>query len=99
MRNAGRYAIASGIIGIVAYAFLTGYLVIRNEDAQNGLVPVRIHDFCVILQFLLLIPVVFALFKLIQLQSPNTSRALLYVGITSICFTALFLLPNFPKVI
>ncbi|TKK65389.1 hypothetical protein FC093_19970 [Ilyomonas limi] len=99
MKNAGRYAIASGIIGIVAYAFLIVYLSIRNQDAQNGLVPVRIHDFCVILQFLFLIPLVVVLFKLIKQHSPNTSQALLYVGIVSICFTVLFLLLNFPKIL
>ncbi|MEJ7681796.1 MAG: hypothetical protein WKG06_28910 [Segetibacter sp.] len=99
MKITGRYAIASGMIGIVAYAFLIVYLAIRNQDAQNGFVPVRVHDFCVILQFLFLIPVVFALFKFIQQQSPNTSQALLYVGIGSLCFTALFLLLSFPKVL
>lgn len=99
MKNTGRCTVASGIIGIVAYAFLIVYLSIRNQDAQNGLVPVRIHDFCVILQFLFLIPLVIVLFKLIKQHSPSTSRALLYVGIVSICFTALFLLLNFPKVV
>jgi hypothetical protein len=99
MKNTGRYAIASGIIGIVAYAFLMVYLVIRNQDAQNGIVPARVHDFFVIFQFLFLIPVVFALFKLIQQQSPNTSQVLLYIGIGSIFFTALFLLLGFPGVL
>ena len=99
MKNTGRYAIASGIIGIVAYASLMVYLVIRNQDVQNGFVPARVHDFCVIFQFLFLIPVAFALFKLIQQQSPNTSQALLYVGIGSLCFTALFLLLGFPGIL
>jgi len=99
MKNTGRYAIASGVIGIVAYTFLIGYLTIRNQDAQSGIVPLRVHDFFVILQFLFLIPLVTAIFKLIQQQSPNTSQAILYIGIGSICFTALFLALNFPKVL
>jgi hypothetical protein len=98
-RSAGRAAIASGVIGIVAYVFLIGYLAIRNQDAQNGVVPIRVHDLCVILQFLFLIPVVFIFFKLIQEHSPNPSKAMLNVGVGALCFTALFLLLNFPRIL
>lgn len=98
-RSAGRSAIASGVIGIIAYIFLIGYLAIRNQDAQNGVVPIRVHDFCVVLQFLFLIPVVFSFFKLIQEHSPNMSQAMLNVGVGALCFTALFLLLNFPKIL
>lgn len=98
-RSAGRAGIASGVIGIVAYVFLIGYLAIRNQDAQNGVVPLRVHDSCVILQFLFLIPVVFAFFKLIQEHSPNKSRAMLNVGVGAICFTVLFLLLILPKIL
>ena len=98
-RSAGRSAIASGVIGILAYGFLIGYLATRNEDAQNGVVPIRVHDFCVILQFLFLIPVVFAFYKLIQEHSPNTLRAMLNVGVGTLCFTSLFLLLIFPRVL
>ena len=51
-RSAGRAAIASGITGIVAYIFLIGFLLIRNQDAQKGVLPIRVHDSCVILQFI-----------------------------------------------
>ena len=98
-RSAGRAAIASGIIGIVAYVFLIGFLLIRNQDAQNGTLPIRVHDCCVILQFLFLIPVVFAFFRLIQEHSPNKSQAMRNVGVGALCFTALFLLLIFPKVL
>jgi hypothetical protein len=63
-RLAGHAAIASGIIGIAAYIFLVGFLVFRNLDAQHGVLPIRLHDSCVIMQFLLLIPVVIAIVKL-----------------------------------
>ena len=49
-RSAGRAAITSGVIGILAYGFLIGYLASRDQDAQNGVVLIRGHDFCVILQ-------------------------------------------------
>jgi hypothetical protein len=97
-RFAGRAAIASGVIGIVAYVFLIGFLVIRNQDAQNGALPIRVHDSCVILQFIFFIPVAIALFKLIQEQSSNISQAMLNVGVGALCFTVLFLLLIFPKI-
>ena len=98
-RSAGRAAIASGVIGFLAYGFLIGYLAIRNQDAQNGVVPIRVHDFCVILQFLFLIPVVFAVSNYNQAYSPKASRAMRNVGVGALCFTSLFLLLNFPKVL
>ena len=98
-RSEGHAAIASGVIGIVAYISLIGFLLIRNEDAQNGTVPIRVHDSCVILQFLFLIPVVIALFKLIRERSPAISQAMLNSGVGAICFTVLFLLLIFPKIL
>jgi hypothetical protein len=97
-RSAGRAAIASGIIGILAYIFLIGFLLIRNQDGQNGILPIRVHDSCVILQFIFLIPVVTALFKLIQERS-NISQGMLIVGVGALAFTILFLLLIFPKVL
>jgi hypothetical protein len=98
-RSAGRAAIASGVIGIVAYLFLIGFLLIRNQDAQNGVLPIRVHDSCVILQFVFLIPVVIALSKLIQERSSNLSQAMRIAGVGALCFTILFLLLIFPKVL
>lgn len=98
-RSAGRSAIASGIIGVVAYVFLIGFLLIRNQDAQNGALPIRVHDSCVILQFIFLIPVVIALFKLIQKSSSGISKAMLNAGVGALCFTVLFLLLIFPKIL
>jgi hypothetical protein len=98
-RSAGRAAIASGVIGIVAYVFLIGFLLIRNQDAQNGILPIRVHDSCVILQFIFLIPVVITLFKLIQERSSTISKVMLIVGVGALCFTTFFLLLIFPKVL
>ncbi|MCO5947361.1 hypothetical protein [Mucilaginibacter flavidus] len=97
-RYAARAAIASGAIGIIAYVFLIAYLLIRSQDGQNGTLPIRVHDSCVILQFLFLIPVVIALFKLIQARSSDLSRAMLNAGVGALCFTILFLLLIFPKI-
>jgi hypothetical protein len=98
-RSAGKAAITSGVIGIVAYVFLIGFLLIRNQDAQKGVLPIRVHDSCVILQFVFLIPVVTALFKLIQERYSNISQAMFYIGVGALCFTIFFLLLIFPKVL
>lgn len=98
-RSAGKAAIASGVIGIIAYVFLIGFLLIRNQDAQNGVLPIRVHDSCVILQFIFLIPVVTALFKLIQERSSNLSQAMFIVGVGAVGFTIFFLFLIFPKVL
>ncbi len=98
-RSAGRAGIASGVIGILAYVFLIGFLVLRNQDAQNGAVSIRVHDSCVIIQFLFLIPVVNAFSKLIQEHTLNKSQTMLNVGVGALCFTILFLLLIFPKIL
>lgn len=98
-RFAGSAAIASGLIGITAYVSLLRFLAIRGQDAQTAFVMLRTHDFGVILQFLFLIPVVMAFCKFIQEHSPNKSKAMRNVGIAALCFTVLFLLLNFPKML
>ncbi|QEC75973.1 hypothetical protein [Mucilaginibacter ginsenosidivorax] len=98
-RTAGRAAIASGILGMIAYFSLIGFLLIRNQDSQNGTLPIRVHDSCVIFQFLFLIPVSIALFKIIKEQNLKITQAFLNVGIGALCFTVLFLLLIFPKIL
>lgn len=98
-RTAGWAAISSGIIGILAYGFLIGYLAVRNQDMQTGILIVRFHDAGVILQFFLLIPVASALFKLSQQLHNGITRTTLNIGIGALSFTALFLLLDFPKII
>jgi hypothetical protein len=98
-RTAGRAAIASGIFGIAAYVFLIGFLLIRNQDSQNGTLPIRIHDSCVIFQFLFLIPVSIALLRLIREKTLIITQAMLNLGVGALCFTVLFLLLIFPKIL
>lgn len=98
-RFSGRAAIASGVIGIAAYIFLIVFLVGRNQDGQNGVLSIRAHDCCVILQFLFLIPVVTGLAKLIRAHSSNGSPAMRNTGVGALCFTVLFLLLIFPKIL
>jgi hypothetical protein len=98
-RSSAYAAIASGIIGIIAYGFLVGYLVVRNQNYQMGAFVVRFHDAGVILQFLLFIPVSFALFKLSEQSYLSITRTLLNIGIGAIAFAAMFLLLGFPKII
>lgn len=98
-RTAGRAAIISGAIGIVAYGSLIGYLINRNQIPSLGNLMIRAHDVGVILQFLLLIPVASGVYKLSQTQSQGVSRVMLDIGIGAISFTVLFLLLGSLKVI
>lgn len=92
LRSAGRAAIASGIIGIIGYLFLMGYLTTRNQDPQNALLSVRIHDVCVVVQFLLWIAVVSTFAAEMKGLSPKRSRNIYWLGIFAICTMILFLL-------
>jgi len=98
-RFAGRTAIASGAIGILAYMSLIGYLVYRNQVRYLGDLMIRTHDVGVILQFLFMIPVAFGLHKLSQKRSPGMNQAMLTTGIAALSFTILFLLLIFPKLL
>jgi hypothetical protein len=93
------YAITSGIIGILGFAILIGSLFVRNQSVQDGIYVVRFHDLAVIIQFLLLIPVTIALHKLSQRHDRGISRITLNIGIGALCFTAIFLLLQFPNIL
>ena len=98
-RSAGWTAIASGAIGILAVGFLIAYLFFRSDSMDEAMYMENIHDVAVMLQFLLLIPVSFALQKLSQQRSVGISKLTLVTGIGAIFFTALFLLLGLVKVI
>lgn len=100
-RNTGWPSIISGIVGILAYGFLFTAVTTRSSMAIPPSVyfMFRAHDVGVILQFLLMIPVVFGLHNLSQKQSPGMSQTTLATGIGALCFTILFLLLAFPKVL
>ena len=93
-RSAGWAAIASGIIGIIAFGFLITAVLTRTSMEITA--PVyfmfRAHDVAVILQLLLIIPVAFALHKFSMQLHSEMSRTTLAVGIGALLFTVLFLL-------
>ena len=95
-RSAWRAAIASGAIGILGYAILNIAVTTRTDNALAPNSPTYImfkaHDVLVILQFILLIPVAFALYRLSQLQLSGISKLTLRIGVGAAFFTALFLL-------
>ena len=95
-RSAWRAAIASGAIGILGYAILNIAVTTRTDNALalNSLTYImfKAHDVLVILQFILLIPVAFALYRLSQLQLSGISKLTLRIGVGAAFFTALFLL-------
>ncbi|MEP6952268.1 MAG: hypothetical protein ABI863_23455 [Ginsengibacter sp.] len=95
-RNSGNSAIASGVIGFLAFGFLITVLIMHPD---NFILMIRFHDGGVIFQFLLMIPFVFALHKLSQKCSPNMNKTTLVTGITMICLVILFLLLIFPKIV
>jgi len=98
-RSAGWSAVASGVIGFIAFVFLAAFLNLHfSEHLRDGIL-IRSHDVCVILQFLLMIPVVFGLYKLSYWRSPGMNKVMLITGVGALLFTVLFLLLIFPKVL
>ncbi len=98
-RSAGLAAIASGTTGIAGVGFLIAYLVIRSNNMGEAMSMANIHDAVVMLQFILLIPVSFALQKLLQHRFRGLSNATLVTGIAAILFTIIFLLLGLVKMI
>src|SRR5215470_13354645 len=98
-RYTGWAAIASGIIGYIAVGFLVAFLIPHLTEHLSGGILIRSHDVCVILQFMLLVPVVSGLHKLSYQRSPGMSRAMLVMGVGALSFTILFLLLIFPKIL
>ena len=98
-RSVGWTAIIGGIIGFLAFGFLVAFLIPHfTEHLRDGIL-IRSHDVGLILQFLLMIPVVFGLHKLSYQRFPGMSRAMLVTGVVALSFTVLFLLLIFPKIL
>lgn len=93
--STGRKVIASGVFGILADGALIGYL--TSFGTRRADVMLWIHNVCFILQLLFLIPLVITFCK--QIYPKPSARALLNLGIGSICVTILFLLLGIFKVI
>ncbi len=100
-RFAGWAAITSGAIGIVAYALLWAAIVSRIRGAEESawVILFRTHDWGVILQSLLMIPVVFALGAIGSQHSRGVSRATVAVGVAALSLIVLCLLLTFANVI
>jgi hypothetical protein len=92
-RSAGRAAIASGVIGIIAFAFLITAVTTRTSVvvSQKGYFLFKAHDVGGIFQYLLIIPAAFALYQLSHKAPPGLSRSTLRLGVGAASCTALFL--------
>lgn len=99
-RSAGRAAMISGILGLMAYGFLLAAVLTREAWVVSnfGYIMFRAHDVAVILQFIFMIPVLYGIQKLSQKQGAGIRRASLNVGIGALLFTALFLLLGIVKI-
>ncbi len=97
-RNAGWTAIMSGLFGLLAHSALMTAVITRSDIhiSEHGLFLFRTHDALAILQFLLMIPLLRALYDLSNKQPPGISRVNMISGIIVITLTALFLLLIFP---
>ena len=90
-RNAGRAAIASGVIGIAAFGLIVDAVMTR----ASWILPARIymlfsaHNIGVGLQFLLLISVAFGLRTLSRQSPPGLSKATFATGVGAIIFVVL----------
>jgi hypothetical protein len=92
---AGWCAIASGILGILAYVSLITFLQMRsiNEEASGWML--RLHDGGVVLQFLLLIPVPISLWQLTQSRPPRLGTAMVAAGVVALMSVVLLLILTF----
>lgn len=91
-RSAGWAAIASGVIGIMAFGSLTAAVQVRSEVLPHaGDLMFRAHDVGLILQSLFLVPVAFGLHALSPRWTPGVSRAMLAVGVVSLSSMVLLL--------
>jgi hypothetical protein len=100
-RSVGWAAIASGIIGILAAACLIKAVTTRTSIVLSNSVNLlfRAHDVGIILQYLLMIPVAFALQRLSRQRPPGMGRAMLATAVGALSFVILILLLVFPKIV
>lgn len=83
-------AIASGVIGILAFGSMAAAVFVRLSNYPPELL-FRINDVGVILQSLLMIPVALALWRLSRRRPPAMSRATLAFGIVALWLTVIWL--------
>lgn len=98
-RFTGRLAIASGIIGLMAFGFLVWALVPQwHLGPGDEVLRWKAHDAGVIIQFLLMIPVVFKLNELFRKPPQEKSQSIFILGIGALLITVLLLLMMFFKI-
>jgi hypothetical protein len=90
-RFAGWSAIASGVVGIIAFGFLIAALFgrISGGNEQDWERLIRTHDMGVILQSIFMVPVVFLFRPLDHLPSPGVSRATTMLGLLALSLIVL----------
>lgn len=100
-RFAGWCAVVSGVIGIAAFVCLMTAVTSRSTIVLSMPVYImfRAHDVGIILQYILLIPVAIALYKLSQQKSLNISPTTLNITIGALLFIVAILLLVFPKIL
>jgi hypothetical protein len=85
-RFAGWTGASSGAIGVIAFGFLVAALAgrVSSGDEQSWEHLIRVHDVGVILQSILMIPVVFALYNLGRQRSEKVSRTAAALGLVAL---------------
>ena len=100
-RSAGRAAIMSGLIGLIAHGFLWAFVLRRvsGGDEQSTVPLIRAHDAGVILQSLFMIPVVFTIHGIVRRHTRGTSRGTVGIGVAALSLIILSLLLVFANVL
>lgn len=91
--NAAWFAIASGIIGLLALLLLLAAVTTRTTWVLSSPVYLlfRAHDIGAILQFLLMLPLAVELGRLSRRNAPGLSRSSVHFGVAAISLVALLL--------
>lgn len=79
IRAAGGFAIVSGIISTIGIVFLLAMF--ARFDSPLHLIFGRLSDICVVLQYLLTIPIALALYQILRSYNPTLIRLATIVGI------------------
>ncbi|MBB5055452.1 hypothetical protein HDF16_000121 [Granulicella aggregans] len=100
-RTRGWLAIASGVVGLIAFALLMAAVTSRTTWIPSGRVYLlfRAHDVGVVLQFILWIPLAFGLQTLSLQNAPSLSRGTITWGIAAISLVAVLLLLSVGKIV
>jgi hypothetical protein len=94
-------AIVSGVFGILAFACLMAFLVMRPSETDQGIshILLRSHDAGIIFQSLCLIPFTLALDAIARRHSLASSRVMVIAVITFLGLVVALLLLSFFKVV